>query len=156
MSMLKLLGLKELIESISRERNLPRVAVQSAIREALLKGYERYRRAQNLDRKQFDEDYFENFEVELDIEDEGFRVVSTKTIVEEVTNSDHQIALKDVIKEVEEFGDDAAQLVGQEVVVDVTPDKKEFGRMAAMQTKQVLSQKLRDQQRQLIQEEFQD
>ena len=156
MSMLKLLGLKELIESISRERNLPRLAVQSAIREALLKGYERYRRAQNLDRKQFDEDYFENFEVELDIEDEGFRVVSTKTIVEEVTNSDHQIALNDVIKEVEEFGDDAAQLVGQEVVVDVTPDKKEFGRMAAMQTKQVLSQKLRDQQRQLIQEEFQD
>ncbi|MEO0934300.1 MAG: hypothetical protein AAFY21_11285, partial [Cyanobacteria bacterium J06641_2] len=43
MSMLKLLGLKELIESISRERNLPRLAVQSAIREALLKGYERYR-----------------------------------------------------------------------------------------------------------------
>ena len=157
MSMLKLLGLKELIESISRERNLPRLAVQSAIREALLKGYERYRRAQNLDRRQFDEDYFENFEVELDIEDEGFRVVSTKTIVEEVTNSDHQIALNDVIKEVEELrGDDAAQLVGQEVVVDVTPDKKEFGRMAAMQTKQVLSQKLRDQQRQLIQEEFQD
>jgi len=155
--MLKLLGLKELIESISKERNLPRVAVQSAIREALLKGYERYRRAQNLDRKQFDEDYFQNFEVELDIEDEGFRVVSTKTIVEEVTNSDHQIALNDVIKEVEELrGDDAAQLVGQEVVVDVTPDKKEFGRMAAMQTKQVLSQKLRDQQRQLIQEEFQD
>ncbi|MGF1677533.1 MAG: transcription termination/antitermination protein NusA, partial [Rivularia sp. (in: cyanobacteria)] len=154
--MLKLLGLKELIESISKERNLPRLAVQSAIREALLKGYERYRRAQNLDRKQFDEDYFDNFEVELDIEDEGFRVVSTKIIVEEVANSDHQIALKDVIKEVEEFGDDAAQLVGQEVVVDVTPDKKEFGRMAAMQTKQVLSQKLRDQQRQLIQEEFQD
>ena len=156
MSMLKLLGLKELIESISRERNLPRLAVQSAIREALLKGYERYRRAQNLDRKQFDEDYFENFEVELDIDDEGFRVVSTKTIVEEVTNSDHQIALEDVKEIVEELGDDAAQLIGQEVVVDVTPDKKEFGRMAAMQTKQVLSQKLRDQQRQLIQEEFQD
>ncbi|MEO1184824.1 MAG: NusA N-terminal domain-containing protein, partial [Cyanobacteria bacterium J06636_27] len=108
MSMLKLLGLKELIESISRERNLPRLAVQSAIREALLKGYERYRRAQNLDRKQFDEDYFENFEVELDIDDEGFRVVSTKTIVEEVTNSDHQIALEDVKEIVAELGDDAA------------------------------------------------
>jgi N utilization substance protein A len=42
------------------------------------------------------------------------------------------------------------------VVLDVTPDKEEFGRMAAMQTKQVLAQKLRDQQRQLVQEEFQD
>jgi N utilization substance protein A len=148
--MVTLPGLKELIESISRERNLPRLAVQSAIREALLKGYERYRRAQNLERKQFDEDYFDNFEVELDIEGEGFRVLSTKTIVEEVSNSDHQISLDEVQLVAPE-----AQL-GDSVVLDVTPDQGEFGRMAAMQTKQVLAQKLRDQQRQMVQEEFQD
>lgn len=150
MSMVTLPGLKELIESISRERNLPRLAVQSAIREALLKGYERYRRAQNLERKQFDEDYFENFEVELDIEEEGFRVLSTKTIVEKVSNTDHQISLDEVQLVAPE-----AQL-GDSVVLDVTPDQGEFGRMAAMQTKQVLAQKLRDQQRQMVQEEFQD
>ncbi|MHC5733739.1 transcription termination factor NusA [Nostoc sp.] len=150
MSMVTLPGLKELIESISRDRNLPRLAVQSAIREALLKGYERYRRAQNLERKQFDEDYFENFEVELDIEGEGFRVLSTKTIVEEVNNTDHQISLEEVQQVAPE-----AQL-GDSVVLDVTPDQGEFGRMAAMQTKQVLAQKLRDQQRQMVQEEFQD
>jgi transcription termination/antitermination protein NusA len=151
MSMVNLDGLKELIETISRERNLPRLAVQSAIREALLKGYERFRRAQNIERKQFEDEYFNNFDVQLDIDDEGFRVVATKTIVEEVINSDHEIALK----EVQEMGGEEAQL-GQEVVLDVTPDKKEFGRMAAMQTKQVLAQKLRDQQRQMVQEEFQD
>ncbi|HYX17445.1 MAG TPA: transcription termination factor NusA [Nostoc sp.] len=150
MSMVTLPGIKELIESISRERNLPRLAVQSAIREALLKGYERYRRAQNLERKQFDEDYFENFEVELDIEGEGFRVLSTKTIVEAVNNTDHQISLDEVQQVAPE-----AQL-GDSVVLDVTPDQGEFGRMAAMQTKQVLAQKLRDQQRQMVQEEFQD
>ncbi|QLE55619.1 transcription termination factor NusA [Nostoc sp. TCL26-01] len=150
MSMVSLPGLKELIESISRERNLPRLAVQAAIREALLKGYERYRRAQNLERKQFDEDYFDNFEVELDIDDEGFRVLSTKTIVEEVSNTDHQISLDEVQQVAPE-----AQL-GDSVVLDVTPDQGEFGRMAAMQTKQVLAQKLRDQQRQMVQEEFQD
>ncbi len=152
MSMIELQGLKELIESISRERNLPRLAVQAAIREALLKGYERYRRAQNLERKQFDEDYFDNFDVQLDIEDQGFRVVATKTIVEEVLNNDHEISLV----QVKDMGGEGAEL-GQEVVLDVTPDKKEeFGRMAAMQTKQVLAQKLRDQQRQMVQEEFQD
>ncbi|MGH8002630.1 MAG: transcription termination factor NusA [Brasilonema sp.] len=149
--MVTLPGLKDLIENISRERNLPRVAVQSAIREALLKGYERYRRAQNLERRQFEEDYFDNFDVQLDVEDEGFRVVATKTIVEAVSNSDHEIALQ----QVQEMGGDEAQL-GQEVVLDVTPDQGEFGRMAAMQTKQVLAQKLRDQQRQMVQEEFQD
>ncbi|WP_026100050.1 transcription termination factor NusA [Fortiea contorta] len=150
MSMVSLPGLKELIESISRERNLPRLAVQSAIREALLKGYERYRRAQNLERKQFDEEYFDNFEVELDIDSEGFRVLSTKSIVEEVSNTDHQISLDEVQQVAPE-----AQL-GDSVVLDVTPDQGDFGRMAAMQTKQVLAQKLRDQQRQMVQEEFQD
>ncbi|GCL40834.1 transcription termination factor NusA [Anabaena sp. FACHB-1250] len=150
MSMVTLSGLKELIESISQERNLPRLAVQAAIREALLKGYERYRRAQNLERKQFDEEYFKNFEVELDIESEGFRVLSTKNIVETVSNTDHQISLDEVQQVAPE-----AQL-GDSVVLDVTPDQGEFGRMAAMQTKQVLAQKLRDQQRQMVQEEFQD
>ena len=149
MSMVNLPGLKELIESISRDRNLPRLAVQSAIREALLKGYERYRRAQNMERNQFDEEYFDNFEVELDIDEEGFRVLSTKTILEEVDNTDHQICLKEVQVVAPE-----AQL-GDSVVLDVTPDQKDFGRMAAMQTKQVLAQKLRDQQRQMVQEEFQ-
>ncbi|CCH65086.1 Transcription termination protein NusA [Richelia intracellularis HM01] len=38
----------------------------------------------------------------------------------------------------------------------MTPGQKDFGRMAAMQTKQVLAQKLRDQQRQMVQEEFQE
>ncbi|MBE9192127.1 transcription termination factor NusA [Gloeocapsopsis crepidinum LEGE 06123] len=150
MSMVSLPGLKDLIENISHERNLPRVAVQSALREALLKGYERYRRAQNLDKRHFDEEFFDNFEVELDVEEEGFRVLATKTIVEEISDPDHQISLREVQEVAEE-----AQL-GSEVVLDVTPEQKEFGRMAAMQTKQVLAQKLRDQQRQMIQEEFQD
>jgi transcription termination/antitermination protein NusA len=48
-----------------------------------------------------------------------------------------------------------AQL-GDTVVLDVTPEQGEFGRMAAIQTKQVLAQKLRDQQRKLVQEEFQE
>ena len=41
-------------------------------------------------------------------------------------------------------------------MLDVTPEQKDFGRMAAIQTKQVLAQKLRAQQRKLIQEEFQE
>ncbi|NEP31317.1 MULTISPECIES: transcription termination factor NusA [unclassified Moorena] len=151
MSIVSLPGLKAMIEEISQSHNLPRSAVQQALREALLKGYERYRRSQRLDQRfHFDEEYFDNFEVDLDIEEEGFRVLSTKTIVEQVQNSDHQISLK----EVQEVASEAQ--LGDSVVLDVTPDQGEFGRMAAIQTKQVLSQKLRDQQRKLIKEEFQD
>ncbi len=142
-------GLREMVDSISRERNLPKSLVQDALKDALMKGYERFRRTQQMN-VHFDEEYFDHFEVDLDLEEEGFRVLAVKTIVEEVTNVDHEISLR----EVQEF-DPAAQ-PGVEVVVDVTPDKNEFGRMAAIQTKQVLAQKLRDQQRKLIQEEFQD
>ncbi|MFG6098113.1 transcription termination factor NusA [Leptothoe sp. ISB3NOV94-8A] len=150
MSMVSLPSLQEMIEGISRERNLPRSAVEQALREALLKGYERYRRTRRMDSAQFDEDYFDNFAVELDPEEEGFRVLSSKTIVEAVENPDHQISLAEVVEVAPE-----AQ-IGDEVVLDVTPEQRDFGRMAAIQTKQVLAQKLRDQQRRLIQEEFQD
>ena len=150
MSMVSLSGLQLMVDSISRERNLPKSAVEMALQEALLKGYERYRRTQRMDNTQFDEEYFDNFYVELDTEDEGFRVLANKTIVETVENSDHQIGLK----EVQEVAPEA--LAGDTVVLDVTPEQQDFGRMAAIQTKQVLAQKLRDQQRRLIQEEFQD
>lgn len=150
MSMVRLPHLMEMINEISRERNLPKHAVQAALKEALLKGYERYRRTQRLDSVHFDEEYFKNFDVELDVEEEGFRVLATKTIVDEVDNLDHQIALN----EVQEVAAEAQ--FGDTVVLDVTPEQVEFGRMAAIQTKQVLAQKLRDQQRKLVQEEFQD
>ena len=42
------------------------------------------------------------------------------------------------------------------MVLDVTPEKDDFGRMAAATTKQVLAQKLREHQRRMIQEEFAD
>ncbi|WP_181256722.1 transcription termination factor NusA [Merismopedia glauca] len=160
MAIVELKGLRELIDNISRERNLPRHSVQEALREALIKGYERYRRAQDLD-AHFEDNYFDNFEVELDVDGEGFRILATKTIVESVEYEDHEISLEQVqevageaSEEVQEQAITAA--LGDPVLIDVTPEQGEFGRMAAIQTKQVLAQKLRDQQRKLVQEEFED
>ncbi len=146
-----------MIDNISQERNLPKPAVREALREALLKGYERFRRTQNLTEK-FEEDRFDNFEVHLDVEEEGFRIIATKTIVEEVTDPDREISLKEIQDMTGAQDEETEGLVqlGDEVTLDVTPDRGDFGRMAAIQTKQVLAQKLRDQQRKLIQEEFQD
>ncbi|MGL5081007.1 MAG: transcription termination factor NusA [Microcoleaceae cyanobacterium] len=150
MSMVSLPGLKDLIQGICQDRNLPKQAVEEALREALLKGYERYRRTVQMD-TQFSEDYFDNFDVELDVDDEGFRVLAKNlAIVEEVTSQDHQISLEDVREVAPE-----AQL-GDTVTLDVTPEKSEFGRMAAIQAKQVLAQKLRDKQRKMIQDEFRE
>lgn len=149
MSMIQLPGINQMIETICRQRNLPKHAVREALVDALKKGYERYRKTYR-DPKEthLDEMLFDNFTVEIDADKEGFRVLATKTIVETVSDPDQEIALGDVRK----VAPDAE--AGGTVVVDVTPEKGDFGRMAAIQTKQVLSQKLRDQQRKIIQEEF--
>ena len=150
--------LRNMIEEISKDRNLPSSAVQTALREALLKGYERYRRSQHLDQMQFDEDHFDNFDVFLDLDEEAFQVVATKTIVEEVTDEDREISLSEVKNIQQESASDLSEeqfaQIGDSVVLDVTPEREDFGRMAAIQAKQVLAQKLRDQQRKIIQEEF--
>ena len=152
--------LRSMIEEISRDRNLPTSAVQIALREALLKGYERYRRSQHLDQMQFEEDHFDNFDVFLNLDEEAFQVVATKTIVIEVTDEDKEISIDDVKnslqqESLEEVSEEKLQeLIGDSVVLDVTPEREDFGRMAAIQAKQVLAQKLRDQQRKIIQEEF--
>ena len=152
MALVLLPGLNNLIEDISEEKKLPSQVVEAALREALLKGYERYRRTLYLGISEdpFEEDYFSNFDVGLDLEEEGYRVLASKIIVEEVESDDHQIAIAEVMQ----VADDAQ--VGDTVVLDVTPEKEDFGRMAAATTKQVLAQKLRDQQRRMIQEEFAD
>ncbi|WP_309731929.1 transcription termination factor NusA [Chamaesiphon sp. OTE_75_metabat_556] len=152
--------LRNMIEEISKDRNLPASAVQSALREALLKGYERYRRSQNLDQMQFEEDHFDNFDVFLDLEEEDFKVIAIKTIVEEVNDEDREISIDDIRDSLEQDPtedpgtENLLDLIGRSVTLDVTPEHEDFGRMAAIQAKQVLAQKLRDQQRKIIQEEF--
>ena len=152
MALVILPGLNNLIEDISEEKKLPPNIVEAALREALLKGYEKYRRTfySGVNGDPFDEEYFSNFDVGLDLDEEGYRILSSKIIVEEVESEDHQISLV----EVKQVADDAQ--IGDTVVLDVTPEKEDFGRMAASTTKQVLAQKLRDQQRKMIQEEFAD
>lgn len=150
MSMVSLPGLRSSIETMSQQRNLPPLAVQEALQEALLKGYERYRRTQNLNDEHWTEDYFDNFSVKLDLKAEGFRIVASKTVVETVEQPDREISLQVVIKK------GAKAKLGDRVVVDVTPNRTEFGRLVAHQTKQVLLQKLQEQQCKFVQDEFAD
>jgi N utilization substance protein A len=56
MSIIHLPNLKELIDEISRTHNLPKADLQEALREALLKGYEKHRRARELNNPAFTDD----------------------------------------------------------------------------------------------------
>ncbi len=156
MTLISLPGLRDTLEQISQQYNLPASAVEDALKEALVKGYERFRRTKESNRCQFSEEHFENFNVHLDTEEEGFQIITTKTIVDQkkddIVDSDREISLQ----EVQDLVGESDIQVGDTVTVDVTPEQSDFGRMAAIQTKQVLLQKLRDRQRKLIQDEFKD
>ena len=104
MALVLLPGLSNLIDDISEEKKLPPQVVEAALREALLKGYERYRKTLYLgiNDDPFDEDYFSNFDVGLDLEEEGYRVLASKIIVDEVESEDHQIALAEVMQVAED------------------------------------------------------
>ena len=73
MALVLLPGLSNLIDDISDEKKLPPQVVEAALREALLKGYERYRRTLyiGISEDPFDEEYFSNFDVGLDLDEEG-------------------------------------------------------------------------------------
>ena len=156
MTIVSLPGLGSMIEQISQQYNLSADDVEEALKEALIKGYERYRRTRETNRYQYNDEHFEHFTVHLDTEEEGFQVITTKVIVdmpkEEVLDPDREIAFE----EIQDLIGDSDIQIGDTVTVDVTPEQSDFGRMAAIQTKQVLLQKLRDRQRTLIQEEFKD
>ena len=81
-----------------RKKKLPPNIVEVALREALLKGYEKYRKTFyiGVSEDPFDEEYFSNFDVGLDLDEEGYRILSSKIIVEEVESEDHQISLVEV------------------------------------------------------------
>ena len=121
MALVILPGLNNLIEDISEEKKLPPNIVEAALREALLKGYEKYRKTFyiGVNEDPFDEEYFSNFDVGLDLDEEGYRILSSKIIVEEVESEDHQISLL----EVKQVADDAQ--IGDTVVLDVTPEKED-------------------------------
>ena len=83
MALVLLPGLSNLIDDISEEKKLPPQVVEAALREALLKGYERYRRTLyiGISEDPFDEEYFSNFDVGLDLEAVSYTHLTLPTIL---------------------------------------------------------------------------
>lgn len=85
-------------------------------------------------------------DVELNRETGDYRIVAAQTVVEEVENPHGEISLEDARKLNPEYE------VGDVVNVDVTPDN--FGRIAAQAAKQVMIQRLREAERNIVYDEF--
>ena len=132
-------NLYQALKELTDEKNLPMEVLLEAIQDALVIAY----------RKNFESD--EDARVALDKDTGTFQVFARHTVVENedaIVEPDHQYTLE----EAQEIKPDA--IVGEVIEEDVTPTT--FGRIATQAVKQIVSQKLREAERNQIFHEFQD
>lgn len=135
------LNIKQLtlaVRTIAEEKNLPEETVLSVIEQAIAAAWRR----DNGTRDQL-------VRASLNINNGTALVSVVKTVVEEVENDANQIDLEEA-KEI----DPAAEL-GGEVVME-THNVTTFGRVAAQTAKQVILQRLREAEREVVLAEFED
>lgn len=132
------INLIDALKEVTTEKNIPMEVLINAIKEALVVAY----------RKTSEAD--ENVEVRLIEETGEFRVISYRTVIdsEDLDEPDRQYTLE----EAKELDPDAQP--GDIVEEDVTPS--DFGRIAAQTVKQVVSQKLKEVERDQIYREFEN
>src|SRR6202165_2170001 len=123
------------LKDLERDRNLSFETLIEALEAALVSAYKR-----NFEREA---EAVGNPIVVVDRNDGSYRVFARRTVVEEVTDPQLEIAPA-------EAGD--KHKVGDNFDVEVTP--KEFGRIAAQTAKQVIVQRIREAERDMVFEEF--
>lgn len=122
------------IDEIGRQKGIDKTRVLNAVESAL----------QTAAKKRFGQG--ENIHVEIDPKTGEISVVSVKTIVETVTNPKAEISLHEARKV-----DDGAE-VGDEIGSVIEMD--ELGRIAAQTAKQVIFQKVREAEWEVVQREY--
>lgn len=126
------------MRTIAEEKNLPEEAVLEVIEQAIAAAWRR----DNGEREQL-------VRASLNINNGTAKVFVLKTVVEEVENDINQISL-DEAKKI-----DAKAELGSEVIIS-EHEVTTFGRVAAQTAKQVVLQRLREAEREVVLAEFED
>lgn len=127
------------ISQIAAERGIPRESIQDVIEQALVTAYKRSL-GNNPPDIQVD--------VTIDPATGHARVFAEKQVVDEVLDDRYEIALEDA----QRIRPDAE--IGETVMVESTPN--DFGRIAAQTAKQVVLQRIKEVERDLVYSEFMD
>jgi len=124
------------LEQIEREKGIPKEELLNMIESALTSAFRKHS-----GKKQ-------NFEAHIDPSSGMIVAKVKKQVVEEVTNSQTQIALKNAIKIAPK------SKLGDEIAIEVETGK--FGRIAAQTAKQVIVQRIREKERENLYREFKE
>ena len=129
-------ALFEACEELEREKGISKEVIISSLCDAMVAAYKKHLKQKEVP----------NVEAILDEQSGEIGVFRTKLVVEKVEDPDMEISLKDA-KEI----DDEVELE-DEVKIEVTPEN--FGRIAAQSAKQVITQRIREAERNLVLNEF--
>jgi N utilization substance protein A len=145
-------ALMEHAEQLERERGIPREVVLSSLKEAMLAAYKRYAKLETL----------HGFECRLNEKSGEIGIFELKRVVNELTDveeveldEDGEVIPREPeiqLKEARKIKPDAE--LNDILEIEVTPD--EFGRIAAQSAKQVITQRIREAEKKLVQKEFED
>ena len=129
-------ALFEACEQLEREKGISKDVLISSLCDAMVAAYKKQIKNKDVD----------NIEAILDEQAGEIGVFSTKVVVKKVEDEETQISLKDA-KEIDESVE-----LEDEVKIEVTPEN--FGRIAAQAAKQVITQRIREAERNLVMAEF--
>lgn len=122
------------LDDLETEKGISKALVVEALEAALVSAYKRnYGQAQNV-------------EVEFDQKKGSINVYAVKEVVETVYDSRLEVSLEEAVKI------NPAYELGDNIRFEVTP--KNFGRIAAQTAKQVIMQRIREAERNIIYNEF--
>ncbi len=133
---------KELIavmDELEKERGISKDYLVAALEEALVKAYK-----QNFDT----EENIDNIKVTIDKVTGEMHIYSVREVVPELADPELEICLADANKI------DKHYKVGDIVNIEIKP--KDFGRIAAQKAKQVVIQKIREAEKEMVFNEFND
>src|SRR5574344_324934 len=131
-------NLNEVFEELEKEKGISKDVVISSLCDAMVAAYKKHLKMKEV----------ENVEALLDEQSGEIGIFKGKTVVESVEDEDNQISLAEA-KEIDEDVE-----LGDEVKLEVTPEQ--FGRIAAQAANQVLTQRIREAERNLVLNEFLD
>ena len=129
-------ALFEACEELEKERGISKEVLINSLCDAIVAAYKRQMRNKEAT----------NIEAILDEQSGEIGVFSTKVVVDSVEDDETEIAIA-VAKEIDEDVE-----IGDEVKIEVTPEQ--FGRIAAQAAKQVITQRIREAERNLVLNEF--
>jgi N utilization substance protein A len=124
------------IAQIAAERGIPRDAVMESVQHALRTVYKKITGSD------------EDVEIEIDINTGRIRIFAPKRVVLEVKDPQNEITVEEARKT------DPKAVVGDVVRLERTPAN--FGRIAAQTAKQVILQRIRDYEREMVYREYAD